>query len=1300
MKKILLVLAIVFSSSLNASPFWRVTLNVLPRPPQQINQWRTIPNIVALRITYTGSERVRVYLNATLTQTRHGVILQGRSRVLEFSPGQTIFVTNTELVDWSSVTYSSSMAERIRRTGNIPEGEYTVCVDVIPASGGPSLAHTCATFLIVAPSPPQLVHPEDQDSVMLFGLVFRWTPVTVPAGVSVRYRIKIWELFPGEDFNMATSRRPVLSEVTLATNFIYSRRYTALHVNHTYIWQVQAVDMRGNPIGENNGKSEIRKFTVIPRFHMIVLLPNYLKIGNFLVRVSSYSTGSSLSSLSGNGSSFFRDESSGSRVWFNLTFSHLHSDSSLGDTAFIDTGQITVTPGHPIVFSRAGMKLHVTQVMLWPDSAKATLFVTHPCLNDTGSPDFWQLGPFTTSIDTLGGFYKIISGSSVAPFRLNTYDIFIKPVGDITIKTFSGGGTAPHGGGGPLPPHGFKPPGGHIFIPPALFAWTGIKFDSGYTINRNALLVSNTGFLYGRYTFSNATLSDSGLSVELHLSQPMSFRTVAPYGFSIKPRTGTLKITRCRVDSGNFTGRIRVPAGENGIIVSYATDSLEVMSHDITIDSNLTLTATGSIIKTRIYWGQFVLIHEGEVKFRFTAPPRRYFSLISGDSLINPSSAALDTFVGMVIKPGGRHRDTLGIISPDLKGRSAKIPCGNLRAWLVLDEQGVTANFELRESMTVLRKKMGRKGESGYLASEYFDVEIKGSPKDTSRFYIRFTGNAVFDARMDGKIKKVPRPSSIEFPFIKMGITSLGYIVGGEVRFSTPQELDYWGVKITSRSGYVSAHLGEVVFTDADISENRHFSRPFNLQWGEFLADGRIGKLYFNKNSAFQKFDGFPITLDSAALSRYDSTNSGPRYGALVVRSQVHFKFFGEADTAITIFDHKFDSTSNPYYGRFVYIKDPETFGLKREWGHSTATFDFDTVYYDTINQYAFQGTGKIEGVWYLNGSDAKASVKIDSAYSAICVTETSNKGVGTTYMDLANVKDLWGCAYIEGDSLKRLVIGGMVSPSVNGFFTTRTGLAARMTLSITPTISKFTVQGKFIFKHIAGIEVEAYAKFTNNRQEHWFEGDIEGLFNLGGGIPLAFTSNASAKGHFTFRAGGTYSFIQGDAEIKFGFSMGLSGAGMGISGGFFMGVNVPKERAWVLKNKTGRFGVDMRNLPATLTGFYAYLDRQYSLDLGIFSGEMELFFGLGAMVNGPPGASACGVPLLPYVIGDFGIYLGGKILWGVVSASGSAEAEFLGPCPFAISGSLTLRGCVIELLCASVDLNFGISSTRGFYLE
>ncbi|RKY99987.1 MAG: hypothetical protein DRQ10_05125, partial [Candidatus Hydrothermota bacterium] len=651
LKIVILSLTAVFG--LFAQHSWQMNLFVNPRPSQFIEDWRRTPNIVNLSVTYTGTRPVTFRLKARLRHESLGQVLTGFSRTITLRPFQTVRINNTDLVDWSTVEYPEPLAQRVMRTGRLPAGSYTLCVDVVV--GKTVEATRCADFLIVAPSPPRLLAPRNGDTLFLGSVIFRWSPIVVPPSVMVNYRIRVWEFMRGDDVVRAMKRTPIIDETVPTTTYI-PRRTTVFERGHAYIWAVQSVDSEGNPIGENNGMSEVWGFFFGYRAPGVPSLPRTLVMGGFIIHVDSYSPDAVLSALSGEGQSFFHDEATGSRVTFHLSFSNLSADSTSGDTAFISNGQIVQSFSSPIEITVAGFRLHITELKLWPDSAQATLYLTHPCLYDTGSSNPWMLGSITTKIDTNGGIYAVVSSTGLPPFRMADLDIYFQPTGDITINTLlpsatTGGGGSSGGGGGsggeahhPIPggitpPHGMTPLPGRYripnvtpLIPGILFGWRGVVFSSGQTIARPELLNSNIGYLYGVYSFSNAVLADTGLTVELKLAAPLEFRTIAPYDFYFHLDSSYISINRCKVVGGKVAGYVEPPSGENGLTSISSGGRTIVYFDSLVIDSNLTLSGTGSMDDI-VSWGNYRLLHRGHVHLRFTANARPFYSLVHGDMM-------------------------------------------------------------------------------------------------------------------------------------------------------------------------------------------------------------------------------------------------------------------------------------------------------------------------------------------------------------------------------------------------------------------------------------------------------------------------------------------------------------------------------------------------------------------------------------------------------------------------------------------------------------------------------------------
>ena len=152
------------------------------------------------------------------------------------------------------------------------------------------------------------------------------------------------------------------------------------------------------------------------------------------------------------------------------------------------------------------------------------------------------------------------------------------------------------------------------------------------------------------------------------------------------------------------------------------------------------------------------------------------------------------------------------------------------------------------------------------------------------------------------------------------------------------------------------------------------------------------------------------------------------------------------------------------------------------------------------------------------------------------------------------------------------------------------------------------------------------------------------------------------------------------------------------------MGSNVPKEKALVLYSGSEHFGLNERILPSRLTGLYGYGQISFSTMLWyVFTGGIEVYAGMGAFSELAPGAQPAieqGELGLPYIVGTGGIHVHGEILGGLVSAAAWADLDLRGPMPLYFSGTVGLEGCVLWVLCASIELTAGISPTEGFFIE
>lgn len=245
------------------SPEWVAILNVRPDPSPYIADWEADPSIVTLVLSYSGNGNQAFFLDGRI-QRGSTAIVGGRSTPFEFvRPTQLILTTRDGIWDRNSVTYATTLRDQIERTGRVPDGEYQFCVDVragIPEAPGALLTQDCAPFSITAPQPPSLVSPADADSIAVPYPTLIWTPVLLGANAAVSYHVRVAPVLPGQSPLDALNNVPQYEADLSSTVASYPADALPLEDGTRYVWQVQAIDGAGQPVGERQGKSEAWTF--------------------------------------------------------------------------------------------------------------------------------------------------------------------------------------------------------------------------------------------------------------------------------------------------------------------------------------------------------------------------------------------------------------------------------------------------------------------------------------------------------------------------------------------------------------------------------------------------------------------------------------------------------------------------------------------------------------------------------------------------------------------------------------------------------------------------------------------------------------------------------------------------------------------------------------------------------------------------------------------------------------------------------------------------------------------------------
>jgi hypothetical protein len=118
--------------------------------------------------------------------------------------------------------------------------------------------------------PPALRAPVDNSSIgsnNANAISFRWTPLVPKPRDVVTYRLRVWQLMQGQNSTQAmrTNKPIVVKDVADITEATVSGIYTGPCKPPylcDYIWNVQALDRTGKPVGENEGTSETYRFGI------------------------------------------------------------------------------------------------------------------------------------------------------------------------------------------------------------------------------------------------------------------------------------------------------------------------------------------------------------------------------------------------------------------------------------------------------------------------------------------------------------------------------------------------------------------------------------------------------------------------------------------------------------------------------------------------------------------------------------------------------------------------------------------------------------------------------------------------------------------------------------------------------------------------------------------------------------------------------------------------------------------------------------------------------------------------------
>jgi hypothetical protein len=199
-----------------------------------------------LTLENTTKNDINIYLTGTATEEKDGLIIEGKSKVFTVKPGKTNYKYND--FSGAEVKYNNGKyKEIILRTGNAPEGSYTVCVTAFEESGEVAGMENCIMQIVQQLGSITLISPEngaELDPAM--PLIFSWTPLPNAKD----YKLRIVEIKGDESPETALQNNPEVFSVTSNT-----AAYTTRGGEHLpwplkkkkYAWQVSSGDVVSEP---------------------------------------------------------------------------------------------------------------------------------------------------------------------------------------------------------------------------------------------------------------------------------------------------------------------------------------------------------------------------------------------------------------------------------------------------------------------------------------------------------------------------------------------------------------------------------------------------------------------------------------------------------------------------------------------------------------------------------------------------------------------------------------------------------------------------------------------------------------------------------------------------------------------------------------------------------------------------------------------------------------------------------------------------------------------------------------------
>lgn len=233
--KIFIALLLVFTINC-AIP--QVQVSLQQPPPNQFkleHMWKVTLNNLT-------KETFRVYLYGKATESRAGFIVDAKTASFSLPPGFKR-VTAGDIGPIDVLETNKKYEKIVLNTGNVPSGDYLICITVRNALTEEELGTDCVEQEVFNFTQLVLLSPSDNSTVEDFFPVFNWLP-PVPLNINqtAAYTLQIAEILSRQSAYDAMQSNPLFLEANNLYSAIYQFQVSARSFirGRRYAWRVRA----------------------------------------------------------------------------------------------------------------------------------------------------------------------------------------------------------------------------------------------------------------------------------------------------------------------------------------------------------------------------------------------------------------------------------------------------------------------------------------------------------------------------------------------------------------------------------------------------------------------------------------------------------------------------------------------------------------------------------------------------------------------------------------------------------------------------------------------------------------------------------------------------------------------------------------------------------------------------------------------------------------------------------------------------------------------------------------------------